>query len=134
PRQSTVPPHHRHFLQHPVDGNTTSVVTCGNNDAFFCLQGGSLSPADVLYSQAGVPVPASVLPDGSTPGEIDRTSTDTDTNGAALQFTLTAALFGRPNYLVLGASLDDSSTHYGASGELGQILPSLEVVGSGVII
>src|SRR5262249_59023490 len=79
-------------------------------------------------------VPASVLPDGATPGEIDRTSTDTDTNGAALQFTLTAALFGRPNYLVLGASLDDSSTHYGASGELGQILPSLEVVGSGVII
>ena len=126
--------YHRHFLQHLVDGNTTDVATCDNNTAFFCLEGDNLYPNDVLYSQAGVPVPTSVLPQGATPGEIDRTNTDTDTNGAALQLTLTAALFGRPNYLVVGASLDDSSTHYDATGELGNLMPSLEVLGSGTII
>jgi iron complex outermembrane receptor protein len=124
----------RHFLQHLVDGNTTEVVTCANNGAFFCLQGDNLYPGDVLFSQAGAPVPTSVLPQGATPGEIDRTTTDTDTEGVAAQLTLTAELFGRPNYLVLGASLDDSTTHYQAAGELGQILPSLEVVGSGIVI
>ncbi|HEX4387636.1 MAG TPA: TonB-dependent receptor [Steroidobacteraceae bacterium] len=126
--------YHRHFLQHLVDGNTTGVATCDNNAAFFCLQGDNVYPGDVLYSQAGTPVPTSVLPQGATPGEIDRTNTDTDTNGVGLQFTLTDALFGRPNYLVAGASLDGSTTHYDATGELGTLMPSLEVVGSGTII
>jgi iron complex outermembrane receptor protein len=126
--------YHRHFLQHLVDGNTTDVAVCDNDAQFFCLEGDNLYPGDVLYSQAGAPVPTSVLPADATPGEIDRSNTDTDGNGAALQLTLTAALLGRPNYLVAGASLDDSSTHYDAQGELGNILPSLEVIGSGTII
>jgi iron complex outermembrane receptor protein len=126
--------YHRHFLQHLVDGNTTGVAVCDNDAQFFCLEGDNRYPDDVLYSQSGAPVPTSVLPAGATPGEIDRSNTDTDGNGAALQLTLTAALLGRPNYLVAGASLDDSSTHYDAQGELGSLLPSLEVVGSGTII
>jgi iron complex outermembrane receptor protein len=126
--------YHRHFLQHLVDGNTTDVIVCENNAQYFCLEGENLYPADVLYSQAGVAVPTSVLPAGATPGEIDRSNTDTDGNGGALQLTLTADLFGRPNYFVAGASLDDSTTHYDAQGELGTLLPSLEVQGSGTII
>jgi iron complex outermembrane receptor protein len=75
-----------------------------------------------------------VLPDGATPGETDFTTTNTNSVGGALQATLTAPLAGKENHLVLGVSVDHSVTHYAAYGELGNILPNLAVVGSGVII
>ncbi|MDB6088698.1 MAG: hypothetical protein JWN85_1482 [Gammaproteobacteria bacterium] len=126
--------YYRHFVQHHVDGNTTAVDTCGNNDGFFCLGGNANYPGDVLFDNEGNQVPTSVLAGHATPGEIDRTSTATSTVGGALQATLTARLHGRENSLVLGASVDHSSTHYSAAGELGALLPSLEIVGAGVII
>jgi iron complex outermembrane receptor protein len=126
--------YHRHFQQHLIDGNTTDVQTCSNNSGYFCLGGGNLYPADVLFAADGRPVPTTTLPSGATPGEIDRTATATSTNGTALQYTLTAPVGGLENTFTLGAALDDSSTDYTAAGELGELLPSLVVVGSGSII
>lgn len=126
--------YHRHFTQEIVDGNTTDVQACANDPSFFCLEGANLYPTDVLYDENGNQVPASVLPAGATPGEIDRASTATETNGGTLQAALTAPLLGRDNHLSVGASIDDSETHYAAVGELGTLMPSLEVVGSGTII
>jgi len=105
-----------------------------NDSGFLCLGGDGQYPADLLFSQDGRPVPTSVLPPAATPGEIDRTATATSTNGAALQYTLTAALGGLESTLTLGAAIDDSTTDYTAAGELGELLPSLQVVGSGYII
>lgn len=126
--------YHRHFTQDIVDGNTTDVQPCVNEPGFFCLEGANLYPADALYDENGKQVPASVLPAGATPGEIDRASTVTQTNGAAMQATVTARLLGRENHLSIGASLDDSATHYAASGELGTLMTSLQILGSGAII
>jgi iron complex outermembrane receptor protein len=126
--------YYRHFQQHLADGNTTDAQACDNNDDFFCLGGAGLYPADALHDNRGNQVPASVLPDDATPGEIDFTTTNTNTVGGALQATYTAPLAGMENNLVLGASIDHSITHYAAHGELGSILPNLEVVGAGVTI
>ncbi|HKD52907.1 MAG TPA: TonB-dependent receptor [Steroidobacteraceae bacterium] len=126
--------YHRHYQQRLVDGNTTDVQACVNDSGHFCLGGNGLYPGDVLFSQDGQPVPATVLPPAATPGEIDRTATATSSNGAALQYTLTAALGGLESTLTLGAAIDDSTTDYTAAGELGELLPSLQVVGSGYII
>ena len=126
--------YYRHFEQHLTDGNTTDVTQCTNDGDFFCLEGNSLYPDDVLYDNTGNQVPTSVLPDGATPGETDFTTTNTNTVGGAFQVTLTAPLGIMQNDFALGLSFDHSVTHYAAYGELGTIEPNLDVVGSGVII
>ncbi len=126
--------YYRHFEQHQLDGNTTDTAACANNSDFFCLGGSNLYPADALHDSGGNQVPAAVLPEGATPGELDHVSTNTNTVGGSLQATLTAPVRGMENNLVLGAAIDHSITHYGAYGELGTILPSLQVVGAGITI
>lgn len=126
--------YYRRFDQRLVDGNTTDVTGCQNDPAQLCLQGDGQYPNDALYDTHGDSVPASVLPAGATPGEIDFTHTRTDAVGGAIQASLTAPLAGRANSLVVGASVDHGATDYGAHGELGSLTDSLRVVGSGVII
>lgn len=117
-----------------VDGNTSEVVRCANDATQLCLGGGDLFPADALYDAQGNVVPASVLPPGSTPAEIDRTVTLTNGYGAAVQASWRAAAFGLSNLLIGGASVDHGDTLYRASGELGYLLYSLNIAGAGPII
>jgi iron complex outermembrane recepter protein len=128
--------YYRHFHQSLIDGNTTDVTPCTNNAAFFCLEGSNLYPNDVLYSSRGVPVPVSavVLPPGAAYGEIDYSTTDTNTIGAGLQAKFTDPLWGHGNNFVVGATVDHSVTTYTASGVLGALLPNLDVVPSGITI
>jgi len=126
--------YYRHFLQHLVDGNTTDVEDCANDPSQLCLEGSNDYPRDALYDSQGHTVPASVLPPGATPGETDFTRTDTNGMGAAVQSSLSMPLYGHANNLVAGASVDDGLTNYTAYGELGTLLPDLDVIGSGVII
>lgn len=124
----------RTFHQSVVDGNTTDVVRCANDAAQLCLEGDNLFPADALYDAEGNIVSASVLPPGSTPAEIDRAVTLTNSYGAAAQTSWRATLFGLSNLLIGGLSLDRGDTNYRASGELGFMIDSLNITGVGPII
>jgi iron complex outermembrane recepter protein len=126
--------YYRHFNQHLVDGNITDVTACTNDGDFFCLEGNDLYPADVLYDSHGNQVPTSVLPPGATPGEIDYTTTNTNTFGSGLQAKFANPVLNRENNLVVGVTGDHSITSYSAYGELGTLLPSLDVIGSGEVI
>ncbi|NGY03232.1 TonB-dependent receptor [Solimonas terrae] len=126
--------YYRRFEQRLIDGNTTDVEACQNDAGWFCLEGGAQYPDDALYDDSGRRVPTSVLADGATAGELDRTHTKTDGLGISVQWTLTAPLFGLPNHFVAGASEDRGSTGYGADGELGMLADDLGVTGAGVII
>jgi iron complex outermembrane receptor protein len=126
--------YYRRFEQRLVDGNTTDVEACDNADDQFCLQGDGQFPGDALYDSHGNPVPASVLPDGATPGETDFTHTVTDSVGGTLQAALTAPLAGHANSLTMGVSVDHGQTRYTAFGELGALQDNLKVTGAGVII
>jgi len=55
------------------------------------------------------------------PGEIDHTSTNTNSIGAAGQASFTNPLFGHDNNLAIGAAIDHGDTRYSAYGELGYI-------------
>src|SRR5205085_2344296 len=112
----------RTLHQSTVDGNTSEVVRCANDAAQLCFEGRDLFPADALYNQEGHTIPSSVLSPGSTPAEIDRTVTLTDSYGAAFQGSWRAAPFRLTNLLVAGVSLDRGATGYRASGELGSLL------------
>ena len=86
-------------------------------------------------SCTGNQVPTSVLPPGATPGEIDYTETNTNTVGAGLQAKFTnPVLRSRKQSGGRRSPSDHSITDYSAYGELGTLLPNLDVVGSGVII
>jgi iron complex outermembrane receptor protein len=124
----------RHFNQHLIDGNTTDVDYCSNDPSQLCLEGNNDYPGDALYDTRGSAVPANVLPQGATPGETDFTRTDTDSTGGTLQASLTVPIADHGNNLTIGASADHGSTNYSAFGELGTLLPNLDVIGSGVII
>ncbi len=126
--------YYRHFLQHLVDGNTTDVEACDNDDAQLCLEGTADFPGDALYGTDGRPVASSALPDGATPGETDFTRTRTDGFGAAFQLASSRPLFDHANSFIVGASIDRGQTRYTAYGELGTLTPALAVIGSGVII
>jgi iron complex outermembrane receptor protein len=126
--------YYRHFLQHLIDGNTTDVDYCDNDPAELCLEGDNNFPGDALYDTHGNPVPASVLPDGATPGETDFTRSNANSFGFAAQMTWTEQLAGHGNNLVFGASVDRGTTNYTAYGELGALLDNLDVQPVGVII
>ncbi|HEY1629975.1 MAG TPA: TonB-dependent receptor [Rhizomicrobium sp.] len=124
----------RHFQQGLIDGNTTDVEACDNDPAHFCLEGNGDFPDDALYDQHGNPVAVSVLPPGATPGETDFSRTDSRTFGFAFELSSKSDLFGHGNDFAAGASYDHGRTDYGAHGELGALSPTLQVIGSGVII
>jgi iron complex outermembrane receptor protein len=124
----------RRFFQTLIDGNTSDVERCVNNAAQLCIEGNNDFPADALYAANGNPVSASVLPQGATPAEIDRTTTLTNSYGAAFQVSWRSRPFGRPDLLNAGVSLDRGDTNYRAAGELGSLLNSLNVTGAGVTI
>jgi iron complex outermembrane recepter protein len=124
----------RRFQQHLVDGNTTDVQSCANDAQFFCLEGTDRYPGDLLYDSNGHPVPTSVLPPGATPGQIDQTHTATTGSGGALQWSSQEPLRGRDQNLVIGISVDHGETLYSAQGQLGTLLPTLEVLGAAIII
>jgi iron complex outermembrane receptor protein len=129
--------YYRHYHQSLIDGNTTDVAPCNApGDSFFCLEGNYDYPADVLYDSHGMQVPVSAipLPPGAAYGEVDYSTTDTNTVGAGLQAKFTNPVWGHGNNFVVGATIDHSVTDYTASGVLGALLPDLDVTNSDIVI
>jgi outer membrane receptor protein involved in Fe transport len=118
--------HYRAFDQRTVDANTTETQSCGD---LLCF-GDNGAPANGLNgTQLSNPFPANAIL-----GEIDRTTTGSNTGGVTLQATNSDQLFGHDNRFVVGTSLDASVTHFGASAELGTIATNYVVSGSGIFL
>jgi iron complex outermembrane receptor protein len=132
----------RRFRQSTLDGNTTDISNegCANpadnpDGAFLCLG----SSRNTVYDRRGAPVPDFLGPAMAAGadvayGQLDRTSTISDSVGGALQATATAKLFGRPNHLVVGVAVDHGRTRFATTSELGSMDGRLHVVGAGYVI
>ena len=128
----------RDFRQHHLDGNDADFESCSAQSSFsgdICLQddafgappgGKTMAFRDqfVILNSAGQSFPFS---NGVTYGTVDRTFTDTTTEGGALQLTSDSALFGYANYLTFGATIDHSNIRFSSSSTLGRIYPNLRV-------
>jgi iron complex outermembrane receptor protein len=111
------------------NGNTTAAQLCAD-PTLLCF-GDDVTP---LIGTGGTQIPASVL-GGGIPGENDNTSLTSLGLGGALQTTYTAPLFGHPNHLVAGASIDHADVDFTGTNQLGVIDPNtLLVTGTGVFI
>ena len=124
--------YYRGFHQRIVNGNTTDAQPCGPPPApgpgTLCFN----DAVTVLTGTSGAAVPN--FAGANALGEIDRTGTETNGIGGALQLTETPPLFGHGNHFTFGTTLDRSATRYTASSELGTIPPNLVIAGSGFIV
>jgi len=120
--------HVRSFFESTVDGNSTNAQPC-SDPTLLCFNS-AVAPANGLNGQQ--------LPNTFSPtavlGEIDRTKTETTTIGGSLQATNTDPIGKMPNQFTVGAALDRSVTHFGASAELGVVQPNYVVLGSGIFL
>jgi iron complex outermembrane receptor protein len=141
----------RALKQRHADGNVGNFEGCSSKSSFggdLCLQNDAFpAPAggNTLASrnQFTIMDPAGhVFPFDASAfyGTLDRTFTDSITQGATLQLTGDATLFGFPNYFTAGGSIDHSAIGFQSNSMLGRILPDLDVVvdpslaGSGSIL
>ncbi|HWX89802.1 MAG TPA: TonB-dependent receptor, partial [Rhizomicrobium sp.] len=141
----------RSLKQRHVDGNVGNFEGCSSKSSFggdLCLQsdafptpagGNTLASRNqfVIMDSAGrvFPFDASAFY-----GTLDRTFTDSITQGATLQLTGDATLFGFPNYLTAGGSVDHSAIGFQSTSMLGRVFPDFDVAadstlaGSGSIV
>jgi iron complex outermembrane recepter protein len=106
----------RGFNQQHIDGNASGLTPCPPSiGPFICLGPG---PAN---SQFGTPIPD--ISQGGTLdlGEDDDNQTQSRSVGVSGQAVDTDKVFGRPNSLTVGTSLDYGWTHYIGDSQLGTI-------------
>ena len=120
----------RSFERRHVDGNTTEVASCDpqNPPALLCFGDGGASangPNGLQLSDTFNPAQL---------GQIDRSRTQSQSLGAAIQATNGDPLLGRVNRLHFGLSLDYAKIRFDAFSELGVIGSDFRVTGSGVLL
>jgi iron complex outermembrane receptor protein len=120
----------RSFQRRHVDGNTTEVESCDP----------AIAPGLLCFGDGGATANGpngAALPDtfnGAQLGQIDRSRTQSQSFGAAVQATNGDPLLGRVNRMQFGMSLDYSKTRFDAFSELGVIGSDFRVAGSGVLL
>jgi iron complex outermembrane receptor protein len=109
--------YYQYLLERLTNGNGPFDLPCGPgpDEAFLC-QGGPGNP--VSTTTGGAPIP-NFLPTPNSAGffpyaQLDLSTTNTNSYGAAVQFTNTTPVFGLHNNLVGGVSYDGGFTKYDA--------------------
>jgi len=123
--------YYRSFSQRTRNADHFDAERCPRavGSAFLCFE----DSTTVLIDQLGRPIPDVLA--GRSAGITNTTATSTVGSGGSLQMTERAALFDRPNQLVVGLSLDHGETDFHAEGEIGAINPiDRGVSGTGLLI
>jgi len=144
----------RTLKQRHMDGNDGNFERCSNSSSFpnkICLQDDDF-PRPVPFTGTAAlnfrnqfaildQNNASIaFTPGTFYGTVDRSFTDSTSQGATLQTTADAPLFGMTNYFTAGFSVDAGAVGFRSASTLGRIFPSLYVAvdpslaGSGSII
>ena len=110
----------------PEDGN----LLCTNDGAPLTGRGGERIGNTVNPGFYGAPA----FPGGGPYALRNDTATDSTGYGAAVQATHTSEAFGRPNRLLVGASLDGGETTFSARTSVGALSLDRAYVGPGTVI
>lgn len=136
----------RHYKRKTVNGDTVDAEACEstdrNRDGLDDRTGQSVALRDdrlclndsgpVLVDSRGQPIDDFL--NGTRGGVLNRTDTTSTSVGGTLQATSQAPMFGRPNTLVGGVSLDHGVTRFSASSEIGTLTADRTVAPVGLII
>jgi len=103
--------YYRYFQQQVANGNAPNNTPCNDGSGLLC------SASGISTTQGGVFI--SDFLNGAQYGELDTQTTRTNAYGASAQITQTAALLGRENHLVVGASFDGAATRFDGTSYVG---------------
>jgi outer membrane receptor protein involved in Fe transport len=112
-----------------LNGDDSNFGECASTPGFICEEqdGGE----EIVVDESGLPIPADEALEGAT---VNRSVTEQDGTGFALQADVTGDLAGRENRLTIGASHDVADVEFGASTELGTLDETRQAVAGGVFV
>jgi iron complex outermembrane recepter protein len=102
-----------------LNGAASGFGPCEGRESDLLCNNPGIPGQTLVRELFGPPVPASIGFGGT--GIIPTISTSTDGYGGSLQTTLHNAIFGLKNIAILGTSIDDGSTHFISSNQLGDL-------------
>ncbi len=108
-----------------LNGDDSDFEECVATPGFICEE------EELALDENGLPIPADDSLEGAT---VNRTDTEQDGAGFALQADLTGNLAGRENRFTFGASHDDADVEFGASTELGALDDTRQAIAGGVFV
>jgi iron complex outermembrane recepter protein len=112
-----------------LNGDDSDFEECEDTPGFICEEEGD--EEELALDENDLPIPADDDLEGAT---VNRTDTDQDGMGFALQADLTGELAGRENRFTIGASHDDADVEFGASTELGALDETRQALPGGVFV
>ena len=112
-----------------LNGDDSDYEECEDTPGFICEEEGD--EEELALDENGLPIVADDDLEGAT---VNRTDTEQDGMGFALQADLTGELAGRENRFTIGASHDDADVEFGASTELGALDETRQALPGGVFV
>jgi outer membrane receptor protein involved in Fe transport len=112
-----------------LNGDDSDFEECEDTPGFICEDEGD--DEELALDENGLPIAAD---DGLEGATVNRTGTEQDGMGFALQADFTGDLAGRDNLFTIGAALDQSDVEFGASTELGALDDTRQAIPGGVYV
>jgi len=112
-----------------LNGDDSDFEECAATPGVICEEEGGSE--EILLDENGLPIAADDELEGAT---VNRTGTEQDGTGVALQADFTGDLAGRDNLFTIGASHDEADVEFAASTELGALDATRRAIGGGVLV
>jgi iron complex outermembrane receptor protein len=112
-----------------LNGDDSDFQECLATPGFICEQEGG--DEELALDENDLPIPAADHLEGAT---VNRTDTEQDGAGFALQADLVGDLAGRENRFTIGLSHDDADVEFGSSTELGALDETRQAIPGGVFV
>jgi outer membrane receptor protein involved in Fe transport len=114
-----------------LNGDDSDFEACEQDPRFVCEETEPGDEEEIALDEDWNPILFSDAVDGAT---VNRSVTDQDGYGASLLLGVTKDIFGRANWLAVGATCDWSDTIFDSSTELGRLDESRAAVSSGIFV
>ena len=112
-----------------LNGDDSNFEECEDTPGFICEEEGD--DEELALDENDRPIAADDELEGAT---VNRTTTEQNGGGFALQADFTGALAGRGNRLTVGAAHDHADVEFGASTELGALDATRQAISGGVFV
>ena len=114
-----------------LNGDDSNFEECTATPGIVCESDGDGDGEEIVLDTNGLPVAAAEELIGAA---VNRTTTEQDGGGFALQADINGDLGGRDNRLTIGVAHDESDVEFGASTELGALDETRQAIGGGVFV
>jgi outer membrane receptor protein involved in Fe transport len=112
-----------------LNGDDSDFEECENTPGFICEEEGD--EEEIALDENGDPIAADDELEGAT---VNRSDTEQDGGGFALQADFTGDLAGRDNRFTIGAAHDEADVAFAASTELGALDATRQAIPGGVFV